>query len=146
MHILADAAKARVTPRNRAIGPSSERMDRTTARIDARIDAPRIVALAGTAGRDSSAAVRHRACCAVVDEHLLKLTMPGRAYTGALTSGTVDRARHAIAVGDAALRAISAHVVLPRTDTRGLAAASVDTRAFVRCLLPWVLRCIDSAG
>jgi len=87
-------------------------------------------------------ASHHMTLKLVVDERLLKLTMPGRAYCGPLTSAAVDRARHAVAVGDAALRGLSQMVV--RADNRGIAAASVDTRAFMLCLLPWVLARIDA--
>jgi len=115
---------------------SSESSERST---DLRIS------LAGNAARESSAS-RHmtsRTLKLTVDERLLKLTMPGRAYSGPLTSATVDRAKHAVAVGDAALRDLSQMVV--RADNRGVAAASVDTRAFMLCLLPWVLGRIDAA-
>jgi hypothetical protein len=113
---------------------SSESSERST---DSRIS------LAGNAARESSTSRRHRTLKITVDEHLLKLTMPGRAYSGPLTSATVDRAKHAVAVGDAALRDLSQMVV--RADNRGVAAASVDTRAFMLCLLPWVLGRIDAA-
>jgi hypothetical protein len=69
----------------------------------------------------------------LLDERLLKLTMPGRVYTGPLTSATVDLAKHALVVGDATLREIS----------KGF---GVDTRAFMLCLLPWLIEGINNAA
>jgi hypothetical protein len=81
----------------------------------------------------------------LLDEHLLKLTMPGRVYTGPLTSATVDLAKHALVVGDATLREISKYVVLPDGDSRPR-GSSVDTRAFMLCLLPWLIEGINTAA
>jgi hypothetical protein len=166
MHTLNDS-KARVTPRNRAtirdgtvfttdtndkgtreaqrwepgsktrVTPRSRAMLRSSAQQRYLLDTwrNRVVMVMGVGQSPTP--------CSVVDERLLKLTMPGRAYTGPLTSAAVDRTKHAVVVGNAALREISEYVI--RADNRVLAAASVDTQAFVLCLLPWVLGRIDAA-
>jgi hypothetical protein len=81
----------------------------------------------------------------LLDERLLKLTMPGRVYTGPLTSATVDLAKHALVVGDATLREISKYVVLTDGDSRP-PGFGVDTRAFMLCLLPWLIEGINNAA
>ena len=104
---------------------------------------------AASCGAGAAANTRHASRSMLADERLLKLSMPGRAYTGPLLSGTVDLARHALVVGDATLREISRYVVVPSSDSprrRRGAAAGGNTRAFVLCLLPWIVESINSAA